>query len=147
MELLVSEGNSFRAAAAELLQQQLAKAGVSVTVVSLPFEEYGERLKSGDFTLYLGEIRLPANMALWPFFTSGGPAAYGINTGGNAAAAYGEYLAGGKTLQEFIDAFTQDVPFIPLCWREGLAAYDRSLTGVAPTAFNAYYGIGGWSFS
>ena len=147
VELLVSEGNSFRAAAAELLQQQLAKAGVSVTVVSLPFEEYGERLKSGDFTLYLGEIRLPANMALWPFFTSGGPAAYGINTSGITAAAYGEYLAGGKTLQEFIDAFTQDVPFIPLCWREGLAAYDRSLTGVAPTAFNAYYGIGGWSFS
>lgn len=147
VELLVSEGNSFRTTAAELLQQQLAKAGVSVTVVSLPFAEYGERLKSGDFTLYLGEIRLPANMGLWPFFSVDGPASYGIDTGGSAAAAYGEYLAGGKTLQEFADIFTQDVPFIPLCWREGLAAYDRSLTGVTPTAFNAYYGIGGWSFS
>ena len=147
LELLVSDGNSFRTAAAELLKQQLAEAGVSLTVTALPFEEYEERLEDGDFDLYLGEIRLSANMGLQPFFSSGGAASYGVNTGGESASAYREYLAGQKTLQEFTDVFTKDVPFIPLCWRNGLAAYDRALSGVTPTAFNHFYGIDVWSFS
>ncbi len=147
LELLVSEGNSFRSAAAELLAQQLSKAGITLQIVTVSFSEYEERLQDGDFDLYLGEIRLSANMGLEPLLSSGGAAAYGVDTGGNAAAAYREYRNGQQTLQEFVDAFTADVPYIPLCWRSGLAAYDRSLSGVAATAFDVFYGIGSWHFS
>ena len=147
LELLVSDGNSFRTAAAELLVQQCSKAGITLTPVTVSYEEYEKRLKNGDFELYLGEIRLSANMGLHPLLSSGGAASYGVNTGGDAAKAYREYLDGQKTLQEFAAVFAADIPYIPLCWRDGLAAYDRALSGVAPTAFNQYYGIGDWNFS
>ena len=147
LELLVSDSNSFRTAAAELLVQQLSKAGITVEVAAVPFAEYEERLADGEIDLYLGEIRLSAHMSLRPLFSSGGAASYGVNTGGAAAAAYTEYRNGQKTLAEFVQAFADDLPYIPLCWRDGLAAYDRSLSGVTPTAFDSYYGIGSWSFS
>lgn len=64
---------------------------------------------------------------------AGGSASYGIQAAGAGAAAYGQYLAGGKTLAEFVEAFVQDVPYIPLCWRKGLAAYSRTMSHITRT--------------
>ena len=147
LELLVAKGNSFRDAAAQLLKEQWAKAGVTLTVTSLSFSEYEKRLSNKNFDLYLGEIRLSADMSLRPLLTKGGKASYGVQTDGSSSAAYAAYLNGDKTMQEFVDAFVQDVPLIPLCWRKGIAAYHRSLSGVTPTALNIYYGIGNWTLS
>ena len=58
--------------------------------------------------------------------------------------AYGQYLTGEKTLQEFLQIFSEDMSYIPLCWRRGYAAYDRRLTAVTPTAFHAYAGMEAW---
>lgn len=147
LELLVSEDNSFRKAAASLLVDQLARAGVSLTVTTLPHSELVSRLQSGDFELYLGEIRLTADMSLRPLLASDGTASYGVDVDGAAAVAYAQYLAGTGTLQQFVDAFAADAPFLPLCWRNGLAAFDRSLIGVESTAFDAFHGFDAWSFS
>ena len=66
LELLVGKENSFRVAAAGLLKNQLARAGVEIKITELPHTELIKRLKSGKFDLYIGEIRLPANMGLKP---------------------------------------------------------------------------------
>jgi DNA repair protein RecN (Recombination protein N) len=44
----------------------------------------------------------------------------------------------------FLDAFGTDAPFIPLCYRGGVAAYDRRLTAITPTGYDPYHGIAGW---
>lgn len=147
MELLYSTENAFRKAAAELLEQQLEKAGVQVTLVALEFETYMSRIRSGNFDLYLGEIRLTGDMNLRPLLASGGSAAYGGASSGTAAQAYAAYLSGEQTLEEFIGTFVQDPPYIPLCWRSGAAAYSRAMSRVTPTAFDIYYGIENWSLS
>lgn len=144
LTLLYVGGNSFREELAALIKQQLEKTGLSLTLEKVEADVYRSRLQRGDFELYLGEIRLSANMSLRPLLTEGGAAAYGVRTNGAGAAAYGRYLTGELTLEGFCEAFTADVPFIPLCWRKGIAAYDRNLSGVAPIAFNPYYGIEGW---
>ena len=144
-ELLITEGNSFRKATADLLVVQLAKAGITCTVTSLPFADYTTRLKKGEFDLYLGEVRLPANMSLSSFFSAGGAAAYGIKSG-SATAAYQKYLSGESTLADFCTAFAADMPYIPLCWRQGMAAHGRSLTGITPTGFDIYYGLETWKY-
>ena len=61
-----------------------------------------------------------------------------------AKAAYLSYLAGDTTLQEFLDAYSADMPYIPLCGWGGVAAYDRRLTVVTPTGYNPYCGIAAW---
>ncbi|MBQ1203972.1 MAG: hypothetical protein IIX61_09300, partial [Loktanella sp.] len=53
-------------------------------------------------------------------------------------------LNGEIDLKAFLDAFSEDVPYIPLCWLSGFAAYDRRLTSVTPTGYDAYYGIAAW---
>ncbi len=144
LTLLYVGGNSFREELAALIKQQLEKTGLALTLEKVEADAYRSRLQRGDFELYLGEIRLSANMSLRPLLTEGGAAAYGVRTDGAGAAAYSRYLAGELTLEGFCEAFTGDAPFIPLCWRKGVAAYDRNLSGVAPIAFNPYYGIESW---
>lgn len=144
LELLYSTGNSFRTAAAEQIKQQLETAGVSVNLTPLAFSEYEARLRGGKFDLYLGEIRLTGNMSLRALLTSGGAAAFGGMASGAAADAYRAYLAGEVTAEQFTGTFVEDVPYIPLCWRKGAAAYSRNMTQVTPTAFDVYYGLEHW---
>lgn len=146
LELLVCNNNSFHDTAATLLSQQFEKAGIKLNVTKLSYSDYCDRLKSGNFDLYLGEIRLTADMSLKPFL-QGGSASYGISGSGSAVQAYTQYLSGSTTLQQFTDTFNADLPFIPLCWQEGLTAYNRALSNVTPTAFDAFYGIDSWVFS
>lgn len=72
LELLVTQGNPFRKNTADLVAQQMARAGIAVTVTELPFAEYENRLKKGQFDLYLGEVRLSADLHLRSFLTPGG---------------------------------------------------------------------------
>ena len=129
------------------MQQQLARAGVTVTVIELPFADYESRLKKGQFDLYLGEIRLSADMHLRALLSPGGAASYGLAADSPAAAAYGSYLAGDKTLAAFCEDFAADLPYIPLCWRQGMAAFHRSLSGLSPHAYNLYNDLGNWIYA
>ena len=67
-----------------------------------------------------------------------------MSASGPAAKAYRQYLSGDATIEEFLTAFAEDMPYIPLCWRSGLAAYDRGLTALTPTGYDPYAGFAGW---
>jgi len=56
--LLVNEDNPQRMKTAQLLVKQFFAAGIDVNVTALPFEEYLERISSGNFDAYLGGTRL-----------------------------------------------------------------------------------------
>lgn len=143
LELLYCTDNAARGTVAELVRSQCEGAGVTVTLVPLVYEEYVARLKKGEFDLYLGEVRLAANMSLSPLL-AGGSAGYGADKKSATATAYAAYLAGEDTLTDFLDTFAADMPYIPLCWRAGFAAYDRRLSSATPTGYNAYYGFADW---
>ncbi|MCL2487544.1 MAG: ABC transporter substrate-binding protein [Oscillospiraceae bacterium] len=142
-DLVVNSGNPLLTAAANQIRSQLAAAGIAVNVVPLSFDEYKSRLSSGNFDLYLGGIRLSANLSLYPLLPSGA-VSYGVAAGNPAVDAYKQYLADELTLEGFAEEFWQALPYIPVCWQRGMAVYNRSLSGIAPTGFNPYYGIEGW---
>lgn len=143
LELLYCTDRADRGRVAELVRTQLEGGGVKVTLVPLEQEEFLKRLSKGNFDLYLGEIRLTADMSLRPLL-AGGKAAYGIQRWGTTAMNYTKYLAGELPLDNFMEAFGEDMPYIPLCWRSGFAAYDRRLTTVTPVGYDPYYGLAGW---
>ena len=101
-------------------------------------EVYSARIASGAFTLYIGEVKLGENMSLSPFF--GGAASAGADSTLPVNAVYTAFAAGEVSLSEFANAFLDDMPFVPLCYRAGLAAYSRS---VAPDFSAAAYDIYG----
>lgn len=144
LELLFHQNNDFHVKIADLTAEYLQAAGIQVTKVGLPFTDYTARITSGRFDLYVGEVRLAANMSLAPLLSKGGQAAYGVDTDGAAAKAYAAYLSGEQSMAAFTEAFLADMPYIPLCWKCGMAVHSRAISNVAPTAFDVYSGIQSW---
>ncbi len=140
--LVYVTGNTCREAAVKMLTAAFADIGITVTPVPLHYADYLARLQSGDFDLYLGEIQLLPSMSLDPFL-NGGAASYGIYAP-KTAAAYNAWIRSEGELQAFVAAFGEEMPFIPLCWRQGLAAYSKAFSSVTPLAFHPYNGISEW---
>lgn len=143
LSLIYNADRPDRGKLAEQIRVQAEDAGVILTLEPLSEEEYLARLKKGKYDLYLGEIRLTADMSLRPLL-AGGNASYGIVRSGAAAKAYAQYLKEEIKLAEFLTAFGEDMPYLPLCWRYGAAGFDRRLTSATPTGSDPYYGIAQW---
>ena len=143
LELIYCVDGPYRGVAAEFVRSELHSAGIRLTVVPLSYSDYKSRLSAGAYDLYLGEVRLTANMDLSPLF-AGGSAGYGVPADSVAAAAYRRYLNGEVPLEEFVTVFLDDMPYVPLCWRSGFAAYDRRFSSVTPHGYDPYYGFINW---
>ncbi len=139
--LIYPDGNNCREAAVKMLTAQFAAAGITVTPTPLSFEAYTARLQAGDFDLYLGEIRLTPNMDLSPLLQAGGSAALGTDTATPASTAYVACKAGSGTTAMFVTAFGEQMPYIPLFWRQGMVACTDSFTAITPVAYDLFNGV------
>lgn len=136
--LLVNQENGFRLAAAYSLAENLNAAGFAVTVTPVSAAEFASRVAAGNFSLALGEIKLGEDLSLAPFF--GGSAGSGIDTSLPVFDAYAAYAAGEQSLAEFAAAFLDDMPFVPICYRAGMASFSRRLQPDFSLAAYAVYG-------
>ena len=147
LRIVVNKDNGFKSAAAQSIKEMLEKLKISVTVSALSEKDYRSAVASGKYDMYIGEVKLTENMSLSPLLKSGGSVAYGINTSGAASAAYSAFLAGSSDVNTFIDAFNAAMPFVPLCYRSGLAIYTRTLKyGNANHINDVYADIDSWDF-
>lgn len=142
LTLLVNADNPFRTRSAALITLQAAAAGITVTVEEKPYSDYLKAVKKKQFDLYLGEVRIPADGSLHSFFSSSGGTAYGIRSG--AGSSYSAYRAGKMTLTQFLADFDRELPFIPLNWQKGMAAFQRSCHQITPGLLDPYNGIEAW---
>lgn len=143
LRLIYNSDRTDRAAVAEQIRSQADACDVKITLVPLDEAAYREALADGEYELYLAEYRFGADMSLRSLLL-GGKTSYGVAADNAAVAAYRRYLGGEGSLQSFLDTFGTDVPFLPLCYRGGVAAYDRRLTAVTPTGYDPYHGIAVW---
>lgn len=124
--LLVNSENSFRLSAARKIASQLGERGFSVTVDAVDSATYRQRVLSGNYEMYIGEIKLCENFDLSPFFN--GQSGLSIDANGGFAAAYNSFKSGESDMKALNDAFFNDMPFVPLCYRMGMAAYSKGVT-------------------
>ncbi|MDR1001848.1 MAG: ABC transporter substrate-binding protein [Oscillospiraceae bacterium] len=125
--ILVCKENQFHMSTAEAVSDQLSLMGISTVIYSVPFEEFKTRLKEGKYQLYISEYAVENNMDISKLFLS----KHGLYYGPLPAMtvnAYNEYLAGRAELTAVIDAFNEELPFIPICYRLGMVCYTRSLS-------------------
>lgn len=139
MTVLVNSDNNFRLTAAYNLAENLNAVGFSVTVESVAYEEYTRRIAAGEFTLYLGEVKLPENLDLSVFF-AGGALSKGLNTELPVFSEYAAFCRGERTAAQFAESFLDDMPFVPICYRAGMAAHSKA---VQPDFSSAAYDIYG----
>ena len=148
LELLINKDNAFKVTTADIIKQMLSKANITVNVTALKEKDYKKAVSSGKYDMYLGEMKLTDSMNISSMLIEKGAVTYGIDTKGKASVAYEAYLNGSGDVFKFIEEFNADLPFIPLCFRSGIAAYTRSLKyGNKAHINDIYMDIEDWKFS
>lgn len=72
----------------------------------------------------------------------------GIDFSLRAIADYEAFCEGSIGLSEFLDSFLNDMPFVPVCYRSGFAAYKKGLKpDFSYSSDHLYAGICSWSLS
>lgn len=145
VRILINKNNSARYSAAYLISGMLESVGFSVEIEKVSYDEYLERIESGDFDLYIGETSQTLDSSLDVFLT--GPASYGIGQDSKLsfAAAAKKFLKSEKGEQAFFDAVFEQVPMIPLLYRNGLMIYSKSIENKVITApHDMFYNIADW---
>lgn len=115
--------------AAQLIKRQLEEVGFKVTVNTEKPSVYSSQVKYRNFSLYVGETKLTADMSLSSFFTKGGATSAGIDLDKDCAKSYLGYLKGENEMGKFVLDFSQELPFIPLLYRQGMICYSHSMHG------------------
>lgn len=128
IRLLVCNETEVKVTLAKEIRKSLKSIGIDVELIEKDYNEYISALKSGSFDLYIGEIKPGANMSLSSFFSENGDASYGIDTDSVTAKAYHDFTKGVIDISTFVQVFDSTLPFIPLCYRDGMAYYSRELT-------------------
>ena len=148
LDILVN-ANSERVAAAKLIKQQLEAAGFKVTINKEKNKRYHSLVKSGRFDIYIGETRVPNDMNMRSFFSKSGSTRYGIKlSSSKTAKAYGKYLEGDSEIGDFVLSFSQEVPFVPLLYRQCMICYSKSLQGdMQGYAENYFSNIEDWYYN
>lgn len=148
LKLVVNSGNAFREEAAQLISEQLTQAGIGVEITTLAYDQYVAAIKAGSYDLYLGEVNLTCNMDLTPLFSKGGSVSYGIDTAGATCTAYTKLLNGEIQMADFLTAFNDELPVIPICFRGGLILYSRAITvPVTSTESDVFCNIHEWTLA
>ncbi len=147
--LVCNESNAFIRNTANEIAAALAPCNVNITVRLLSSADLKKAVQAGEYDLYIAEIKLPSNMDLSEFFTYGGSAAYGmIFDNLTCDEAYYRYKKGEITLDDFIAAFNNDMPFIPLVYRNGRFLYTRDVTSELTAAEGFFFkGLAELTFS
>ncbi|MBR3835406.1 MAG: ABC transporter substrate-binding protein [Clostridia bacterium] len=139
LRLLVNKDNSFKLAMARNIQQALALADIRVVLKEYSYSKYISAVESGAYDLYIGEGKLSNSFDLNVFFAENGVLGYGIDAEGPSANAYRDLRNGDKTMQEFLDTFADDLPFIPLAYRRGLTVRSEKIKIKNTTIINDYF--------
>lgn len=148
--LLVNSENSSRMAAARLIAAQCKTAGIQINVIECSYEQYVERLTSGNFQLYLGEIQVLDNMDFTNLVVSGKSAAYGVGTPkqqnediqadedtpktensqkSSCEQILSAYHSGTCGIGDVAATLLTEMPQIPICYLNGVLFYDSAITG------------------
>ncbi len=143
-ELLCRKQNPMHKAAADEIAKELKAAGMQVSVKALSDEDYKARLFSGNYDMYLGEVRLPNTLSLDAVLAGGG-ASFGVSSGGREL--WRRYKNGELTAEAFTEAFIKEAPFLPLCYGQGLLLSSKRLTGLCPTGAFAFSHAEQWIFT
>lgn len=149
LTLICRDENSFMKNTAALIVDELSLVNIDAELKLMSENEFNAALRDGEYDMYLSEIKLTKNMDLSPFFSAGGEARHGIVTDSIASDdAYYRYRTGEADIGEFLTAFAEDMPFIPLLYRNGQFCYSRNLSGISEATENALFSsIAGWQLN
>lgn len=146
-DLIVNSESEAKVETAQSIKEDLALIGVEINIIELEFDEYVRTLESGDYDLYVGEVKLSSNMDLSVFFDSDGAVSYGINCSESLSTAYEDFKSGDIDVVTFLEVLNADMPLIPLCYKTGISYYSRELQYIYVADSNDIFAnVYSWSY-
>lgn len=150
LTMVVNTDNTYKTNLAEFLANDLAKAGVTVELKKLTWEEYNAALGLGSFDLYLGQVKLTGDFDLSPLITEGGALNYGGYSDPDSDLFLSSFLAASDVnrsaeASNFSRHFTEQAPFTVLCFKNwSVLTHWGKVSGVKATQQNIFYDFQGW---
>ncbi len=142
LNILVCSENQYKVSVAEAVKKSLEELGFGVTITEKKTsEDFVNALKEGHYSLYIGEAQLTSNCDLSEFFTEKGSLNYGITK--EFYKDFEAYKKGTDSTMTFVEAFSTEVPFIPLYYRKAVISVNPNITGPENGSF-VYSDIGEW---
>lgn len=127
---ILTNSKANRLSVAKLVKQQLEAVGFKVTINEVKNDRYKYYAEKRIFDIYVGETKIPNDMSLNSFFTKKGATRYGINIEkSKSAGLYKDYLNAKAEIGSFIIAFSDEMPFIPVLYKQGMICYSKSMHG------------------
>lgn len=153
LTLIVNEENSYKVSMASRIASQLSQYDLRVTVKTMPWSEYTQALRSGNYDLYYAECRLTADWDLTPLLAAGGTLNYGGAVSEEMTAALTRWLTCAQEEQtEAMDSlcqvFGQQTPILPVCFkRTSVLMTQGAVEEITPTAANPFYSLKDWKIN
>lgn len=150
-KILVNSENSLRVKSAEILTRSFNDFGFNTSVDAVSFEEYTQRLQSGDFDMYLGAVELTPNMNVRALVGSNGS----INFTGYSNSQMDKYIddvdnsmdleSYKKSMNELNKYLSYELPVVGIGFhKKALVHSDRVKGDITPIFNNYYYNINKW---
>ena len=147
LTLLVNAENSFKVSLAEHLARQLTEGHIAVAARVLPWAEYMAALESGDFDLWLGEVRLTADWDLTSLVGTRGAMNYGKCGDAAIDTAIRNFLAAGTgaAASALCAQLAEKVPLLPIAFKNSTVLTSTGmLENLSPTAAQPFFRMDGW---
>lgn len=143
---LIVVQNQIKLACASRIKSSLESVGISVDVIPLEYNEYIQRIREKDFDLYLGEVKLKENMDILPLISYGNIMSSGVAYDEELIALYQRFRKDISDIDEFIAYFMNQMPFIPIAYRDGLVVFNREFPdNIVATECDIFFNIEQWS--
>lgn len=146
--ILVNEENTERVALAEKVAQSLETVGLRAGVEKCSFEQYRYRVAEGGYDLFVGEVKLPCNLNILSMLGGADETGSGAWASEEVQAAVRQFLRTGRDYDQAVQLFAQEVPFVPLFFRQGIVAYPLNFcSNIIATEQDIFYNIKDWIIS
>lgn len=129
----------FKHTVAKELVENFKAAGITLTLRELDSASYTNAIMTGDYQLYLGEIAVSRNMDPTELYKTGGALNFCGYTDFNLDTAFTDYKLGKTTIAQYIDAFSQRMPIIPILYSKSVIYCAKGIKSFSGrSAFSAY---------
>lgn len=144
VHLLVWSADYYRVALANSLVDALAPYGLNVKVDAVDFDSYKSRLKSGNFDMFIGEVRLSNDFDLYPFFDENGALNFGALTDADAIRLSKQTLANSGNAYDLYEHIMERGLICPILFKSyAVMATRGTIPSLQPAVDNVFHLPGG----
>ncbi len=151
LTMLVNAESEFKVSAAQKIAADLSRHDIKINVEVLPWDNFLQRLRSGNFDLYYGECRMTADWNLQSLLGTGGSLNYGGYTDPKMdtlvqASLSSDEQQRSEAYHSLYSYFEQQSPLLPVCFKSlSVLMPSGAVDKITPTAANPFYNFSQWN--